>query len=121
MNAISRRSIGMKARRNKFNACRTLVGDLVFHSKREAADWQYLKIRERAGEISDLRRQVKFELSAHSPNGPVKLCTYIADFVFFDHAKNREVVADSKGCITALFKLKAKLMLANHGIAVELL
>lgn len=126
MNAISRRSIGMKARRNKFNAIKTMIGDLRFDSKKEAQCWTYLKARERAGEIHSLERQVKYPLFAWSEwmfAGPkaVKLCTYIADFRYYDNKRNAWIVADAKGVKTALFRLKAKLMKANHGIEVELM
>lgn len=106
---------------NKYKAVRTIIDGVKFHSKREAEDWCDLKQRERAGEITNLRRQVAFELFAHTPAGPVKICTYVADFVFFDREKDREVVADSKGVSTALFKLKAKLFKANYGREIELL
>ena len=112
---------GKWKRRNKFNAVRTMIGELRFDSKKEANDYLYFMRLKAAGEIRDYRRQVRFELSAHSLDGPVKLCTYVADHVFFDVKKNCERVVDSKGVKTALFKLKAKLMKANHGIEVELM
>ncbi len=109
------------AGKSKFNAMRTIVDGVKFASKREAEDWCDLKQRERAGEISNLQRQVSYELFAYSQGAPVKVCTYIADFVFFDREKNSEVVADSKGISTAEFKLKAKLFKANYGKEIELL
>ena len=113
---------GKWPRKNKYNARRTIVGNIAFHSKREAEAWQYLKARERAGEIRDLRRQVKFELLAWVPPALNEcVCKYVADFVFWDVKRNREVVADAKGCVTALFRIKQKLMRANYGIEVELI
>lgn len=117
---------GKWSRRNKFNAVRTILDGVKFDSKKEAQCWQFLKARERAGEIKDLRRQVKFELHAYSQSGafepkPVKICTYIADFQYLDVALNKIVVADAKGVKTALFNLKKKLMKANHNIDVELM
>lgn len=121
LKAIHGRAHGRgKGRRNKFNAVRTVVGDLKFDSKREAAAWLDLKKRERAGEISDLRRQVRFELLAYCSTGPVKACAYVADFQYLDNATNKIVVADAKGVVTQLFKLKAKMLKANYGIEVEL-
>lgn len=111
----------IKRRRNKYNAIRTIVGEHVFDSKREADAWIYLKHRENAGEIKDLKRQVSFGLHAHSESGPVKACRYIADFQYWDVAKQQMIVADAKGVKTALFKLKAKLLKANYGIEVELM
>jgi len=119
-------NIAKKARRNKYNAIRTMIGDLRFDSKKEAECWTYLRARERAGEIDCLERQVKYELAAfaQTPEGvshPVKVCTYKADFRYFDKLRKAWVVADAKGVKTALFNLKMKLMKANHGIEVELM
>lgn len=113
---------GRYPRRNKFNAIRTIVGEHSFHSKREAEAWKYLKIRETAGEIRDLKRQVPFKLAAFGKNGEaIYVCTYLADFQYFDVKRAAVVTADSKGVRTALFNLKAKMMKANHGIEVELM
>ena len=51
-----------KPSRNKYGAKKTQVGDIKFDSKKEANRWMELQLLERAGEISDLRRQVKVEL-----------------------------------------------------------
>jgi hypothetical protein len=51
-----------KPSRNKYGAKKTVVGDIEFDSKKEAARWMDLQLLERAGEISDLKRQVKVEL-----------------------------------------------------------
>lgn len=51
-----------KNSRNKYGAKKTVVGDIKFDSKKEAQRWMELQLLERAGEISDLERQVKVEL-----------------------------------------------------------
>lgn len=51
-----------KSTRNKYGAKKTVVGDIKFDSKKEANRWMDLQLLERAGEISDLKRQVKVEL-----------------------------------------------------------
>lgn len=51
-----------KPSRNKYGAKKTIVGDIKFDSKKEATRWMELQLLERAGEISDLKRQVKVEL-----------------------------------------------------------
>lgn len=117
---------GKWKRRNKFNAVRTILDGFKFDSKKEAECWSYLKRRERAGEIDCLERQVKYELAAfaQTPEGvshPVKVCTYKADFRYYDKIRKAWVIADAKGVKTALFNLKMKLMKANHGIEVELM
>lgn len=115
------RAAARKGRKNKYNAIRTIVDGVKFDSKKEAECWQFLKARLRAGEIQNLERQVKYALFAHSDRGPVQLCTYVADFRYYDKAKCRTVIADAKGVKTATFRLKAKLMKANYGIEVELM
>ena len=111
----------LKTRKSKYRAMRTIVGDLKFDSKKEAECWLHLKARERAGEIHSLTRQVRYALYAASENEfeGVKVCTYVADFRNFDNVKREWIVADAKGFVTAMYKLKEKMMLANYGIKIE--
>lgn len=112
-------SSGKKKKRSKYGNVRMILGGLKFDSKEEMEDYIHFKRLERAGEIRDYRRQVTYQLFAHSAAGPVELCKYKADHVFFDVKQNRERVCDSKGVKTKEFRLKEKLMLANHNIEVE--
>ena len=84
-----------------------------FASKKEYARWCVLKLREKAGEISKLERQVRFRLEINQ----IHICDYVADAVFFEG--QRRVVEDVKGVITPEFRLKAKLMKAILNIEVE--
>lgn len=68
-----------------------------------------------AGLIRDLETQPKFRLDV----GSVHICSYLADFQYFDVPRGAIVVEDVKGMRTEVYKLKAKLMLAIHGIEVE--
>lgn len=117
--SISKASL--KARKSKYRAMRTIVGDLKFDSKKEAECWLHLKARERAGEIHSLIHQVRYKLYAASDGEPmgVHVCTYVADFRYFDNVKQEWIVADAKGFVTAMYKLKEKMMLANYGIKIE--
>ena len=84
----------------------------VFDSKGELARWEELRLLERAGEISDLRRQSMFLLEVSG----CKIGTYVADFVY---EKGKEtVVEDFKGVRTPAYRLKKKLMLALYGIEI---
>ena len=101
-----------------------------FDSRKEARRWQELQLMERAGVISELRRQVKYEIiPAHrEPDiigprggrkpGPVteRAAYYIADFVYI--RDGRQVVEDCKGKRTPDYILKRKLMLEKHGIKI---
>lgn len=100
----------------KYGNTKVEVDGMPFDSKREAARWQELRLLERAGEISDLRRQVRYELVPKLPGErPVD---YIADFVYRDKNGN-EVVEDVKGVRTPAYVIKRKLMLWRHGIRIR--
>ena len=88
----------------------------VHDSGKEYRRWCELQLREQAGEISALRRQVPYALTV---NG-VLVCQYIADFVYVEGAATR--VEDCKSPATrklAAFRIKAKLMQAIHGIQIN--
>lgn len=119
MTSISRQeyqAIAAKPKRgNKFNAKRTLLDGILFDSKAESAYYASLKLRERAGEVSEIDRQRSYALLV---NG-VLVATYVADFVFWDRTISRRRVVDVKGVSLPAFKMKKKLMKACHGIDVE--
>lgn len=100
--------------RSKYGAVPTVIDNVRFASKREAKRYQDLKLLERAGEISSLFLQPKFELwvSGH------KIGSYIGDFQYLD-AFHKVVVEDAKGMKTPVYRLKKKLMLAIHGIEIR--
>ena len=91
----------------------TVVDGIRFDSKREAARWGELRMLERGGAISDLKRQVTFPLEV---NG-VKLGSYRADFTYREHGEL--VVEDSKGFRTPEYRQKARLMRACHGVTIR--
>ena len=117
---------------SKYKSKKTEVGGIVFDSRKEAKRYKELVALEAAGAISDLERQVEFELipAAHEPDvigpkGGVKRgklierkCSYFADFVYIDQDGNK-VVEDTKGMRTADYIIKRKLMLAVHGIRIK--
>ena len=88
----------------------------VFDSKAEFTRWCELRILERAGKISDLQRQVKYELIPKQKGE--RACTYLADFVYKDSDGNT-VVEDTKGVKTDAYRIKRKLMLWVHGIKIK--
>lgn len=92
-----------------------------YDSKKERDRATQLKFMKLAGEISDLREQVKYELiPSQKIDGKVveKPCAYIADFVYKDKDGN-EVVEDTKGFRTSEYIIKRKLMLHVHGIKIK--
>jgi hypothetical protein len=112
----------------------------VFDSKAEFIRWCELRIMERSGLISNLQRQVKYELipaqreestevykagphkGLPKPGAIIeKACTYVADFVYCD-ADGKTIVEDTKGykkgAAYDLFVIKRKLMLLK-GIRIK--
>ena len=104
---------------NKYKNKKTIVDGIVFDSKHEAECWCQLKLLERCGLISDLKRQVPFELIApRRINGKaVRGVYYVADFVY-KNADGETVVEDAKGYRTDVYRLKKRAMLLLHDIDI---
>ena len=104
----------------KYGNVRVEIDGEKFDSKKEAARWQELILLERAHVITNLRRQVKYELIPSQYDGRKLLergCSYIADFVY---EENGQVIAeDTKGFKTRDYIIKRKLMLYQHGIQIR--
>lgn len=101
-----------------------VIDGVRFDSVREAKRWQELKMLESAGKISQLERQVPYEL-AHAVrlSGEKRLkpaIRYVADFRYFDCEEYAYVVEDTKGHQTEAFRIKRHLMKSVHGIDVRL-
>lgn len=115
--------------KTKFNNVKVVVGGIEFDSKKEAKCYQMLKEKEANGEISNLQRQVVFNLLPSqkyivgvTPKGKAiyrteRAVDYIADFVYTDTATEEVIVADCKSPITRKDKayvIKRKLLLYFH-------
>jgi hypothetical protein len=92
-----------------------VIDGVRFDSKRESIRWHVLRLLERAGDIKDLKRQVRYQLTAHG----LPICVYIADFSYIDAATRTPVTEDLKGFETEVFKLKAKLFAAQFGREIK--
>lgn len=107
--------------KNKYHSKKAVVNGIVFDSKKEARRYIELKMLERQGEISDLNRQVKFNLIPTQKQGKKtveRACDYYADFVY----RRRDgcvIVEDTKGVKTPEYIIKRKLMLWVHGIRIQ--
>lgn len=104
----------------KYRNKKTMVDGILFDSKKEANRWIELKLLERAGQITDLERQVKYTLiPSQRIDGKVveRAITYTADFVYLENGE--KVVEDTKGVRTKEYILKRKLMLYMHGIVIK--
>jgi len=96
-----------------------------YASKKEYYRGNELKLLQKAGEISNLKEQVAYELlpSQYEVIDGKKKCIersvkYIADFQYIDKDGNL-VVEDTKGFRTQSYIIKRKLMLYIHGIKIK--
>lgn len=108
---------------SKYGNRKVIYDGMAFDSKKECQRYIELKLLEKAGEIKDLKRQVKYTLIPSQKDDRGKIiereCIYIADFVYFDCRENQSVVEDVKGFRTKEYRIKKKLMLLVHGIRVR--
>ena len=123
---------------NKYGNKKVVIAGIAFDSKREAMRYQDLNFLEMCGAISDLKRQVVFELipaqrekstkvykKGRKKGQPIegkiieKAVTYIADFTYIDSDTGKMVVEDAKGMRTRDYIIKRKLMLYIHGIKIR--
>jgi hypothetical protein len=101
---------------SKYGNVKTITSDGIKHdSIKEAKRWCELLLLQRAGIISDLHRQVKFELLPKQEGE--RAVYYVADFVYTENGK--KVVEDAKGCRTEVYRLKKKMMLYFYGIRIK--
>ena len=123
----------------KYGNHKTYTTDGILHdSRKEALRWTQLLLLQRAGEISDLKRQVEFILipDQREPSTEVyqkgekkgmpkegklieRKVSYVADFVYYDNRTNERVVEDTKGVKTKDYIIKRKLMLYIHNIKIK--
>ena len=116
-------------KKSKFHNEPVTVDGIRFDSKNEMRRFNFLKLMEKAGEISNLRYHVKFELIPQITKEEIvhlktkdKVVTkvvqsaryYEADFAYLNK-KGEEIVEDFKGQETALFKFKAALFFYRYG------
>ena len=109
-------------RRSKYGAQKTEYDGIVFDSKHEAMRWRELALLQRAGEITDLQRQVKYILVPAQKDESGKIAeravSYVADFVYRNARSGEIVVEDAKGMHTREYIIKRKLMRYVHGIKI---
>jgi hypothetical protein len=87
-----------------------------WHSKKEYSRYQELLLLQKAGEIRELKRQVRFTFTVNN----VKICTYVSDFTYIENSKY--IVEDVKSSITRklpTYRIKKKLLLALNKINIK--
>lgn len=106
-------------KKSKYSSAKTDVDGIRFDSKKEAEFYAELKLREKAGEISDLRLQPRYLLQeAFKHEGKqYREIEYVADFEYIENGVT--VVVDVKGFRTAVYMIKRKLFLYKYGDKVK--
>lgn len=96
---------------NKYGNQKTQYKGIRFDSKKECEYFIYLENLEALGAISELQRQVRFELqpSFKHKGKTIRAITYVADFTFKDKDGEFHIV-DTKGVKTDVYLLKKKMM-----------
>lgn len=109
--------------RRKHGNVPTVIDGIRFDSKHEAQVWVDLKLREKAGEIRNLQRQVSFPLEVAG----TRIQRWRADFVFWEqggHVGWTWIVADAKSPHTAAlpaWKRTKALFESLYGMEVTIL
>ena len=129
--------IPKRNKRNKYGNTKIVSenGD-KWDSKREMKRWLFLKDAEQSGLITDLRRQVRFELIPAIKRKEIvqlktktkevekteqQAITYTADFVYTKDGKTVvEDIKPSPNTVPKEFMLKAKLFFWKYGFKIRL-
>jgi glutamine synthetase type III len=119
-------------KQSKYHSTKVTYGGMTFDSRKEYRRYQTLQMLEKGGVITNLRRQVRYELIPNQyTTKNIQLKTmqkqkqvlverkveYVADFVY--EQDGTTIVEDTKGFRTADYIIKRKLMLWVHGIKIE--
>lgn len=124
--------------KNKYNSRKVkLLGGEEFASHHEYQRWLELDLMQKAGKITGLMRQVKFELVPAQVEVYERISqktgrrlqdgrrcveqavNYIADFVYWEDGKMVVEDAKSPATRTEAYIIKRKLMRERHGVAIR--
>lgn len=116
--ALATNRLGARVQsQNKFNARKKVVDGITFDSTHEAEVYQGLKLRQMAGQISDLKTHVPIRVVINSHY----VFQLIVDFTY--KVGPQEVFEDAKGykkgAAYQLFRLKKAIIKAAMGIGVD--
>lgn len=87
---------------NKFKSQKVSYDNYTFASKLEASLYHMLKLREKSGEISDIKCQETIYMT-------LARIIYKPDFSFIDNKTNTKIFAESKGFETNSWRIKRRL------------
>lgn len=105
---------------SKYHNKKCVYKGIKFDSLKEMRYYAKLELLEKAGEISELKRQVEFILieTFKLEDKTYRKTKYIADFTYKDKEGKYHIV-DTKGFKTPEYLLKKKLMAWKYGIEIE--
>lgn len=105
----------------KYRNRKTEVNGQLFDSQAEARRYLALRLLEQDGRISNLRRQVAFQLVPSvrilGSRRATPAIRYIADFAY-DDEQGRPIVEDVKGMLTPVYRIKRHLMKHLYNIDI---
>lgn len=109
-----------KAEGNKYSAQRIEVDGIPFDSEREARRWHFLRLRQKAGEIRDLDRQVVLIL--HGKDDVLRTRTgrpmrITIDFSYVETATGTRIYEDAKGMPTRDYEVR-RAVAAAQGVEI---
>lgn len=111
-----------KPRPHKFGARSVVIDGIRFPSQREGRRWLALKLRVVLGEISELERQVSYQLAPsvriQGEKRARPALRFTVDFRYVENGKT--IVEDAKGFADTAFRMRQHLMKAIHDIDVVL-
>ncbi len=102
------------AKRTKYGNQKCVYQGMKFDSKLELQRWQFLNDCLKKGKIKELKRQQRIQVIL----GRNRVCDYIADFSY--EINNKTIYEDVKGVVTAIFRLKAKLIKVIYDIDIKI-
>ncbi len=98
---------------NKYRARPVTYDNHKFPSQKEGNRYLQLKLLFRTGQIYDLALQPEFEFTIDGE----KMFSYFADFGYTEK-DGTEIVEDTKGFRTPLYRLKKRLIEKQYGIKI---
>lgn len=109
----------LRRSKHKYRNNPIIIDGIRFDSTKEGHRWCELQTLQKAGVISELQRQVPYELqpSFYHNGKKIRPIQYVADFVY--NEGNERIVEDVKGVKTQEYKLKKKMMLYIYGIEIH--
>lgn len=106
-------------KKGKYNAKGKHLDGIWFASSAEADRYEQLKIMQEDGLIDTLRCQVRFPVTLNNRH----MFNYVADFEYrvLDELgrEQRSVIEDVKGMVMPIYKLKRKMVEAQHEVTIH--